>query len=227
MQVTIIEKTFNPIGVVAQASAVCYNTKIRDREHEKQIIRARIKDGHDSVLEHASFTFLITGVSRCESHQEVRHRISSISQQSQRYAHVENFDYIIPPEIKRNEQAKSEFEDSMKQAWETYENLIKMGIKKEDARYVLPEACTTSIVHTFNVRSLRNFLNLRLDKHAQWEIRAVARAMADEVIRCGCGVFIEDIMEKWVYDVHVDAGLTNLSVKYQNDELIGNDLSDV
>lgn len=190
--------TNNPIWTVANASAVCYNTKIKDQNHAYKIIRDRIKDGHDSVLEHVSFTFHISGISRNESHQEVRHRISSISQKSQRYVDEEGFEYVIPPDIEKDPVLKQTFKDHMFASNWIYKHFREQGINKEDARYLLPSACTTILVHTFNVRSLRNFLNLRLAKQAQWEIREVAWLMVKCLTDIGCLVFFEDIVLKYL-----------------------------
>ncbi|MDR3143567.1 MAG: FAD-dependent thymidylate synthase [Puniceicoccales bacterium] len=158
-----------------------------EREHFLQNV---LMMGHASPLEHVSFTFAIEGISRACSHQLIRHRIASYSQQSQRYcAEGEELDYILPPSIARDEEAKRLYEAFMRQAGETYarlrERMQKSGCKREsaneDARFVLPNAAETKLVATFNARSLLHFLQLRCCSRAQWEIRALARRMGQWV----------------------------------------------
>ncbi|MCK4443933.1 MAG: FAD-dependent thymidylate synthase, partial [Thermoplasmata archaeon] len=121
------------------------------------------------------------GVSRACTHQLVRHRIASYSQRSQRYVDEGEFDYVVPPSIEGSEEAKKEFEETMDFLIKKYEQLKDIGVTKEDARFVLPNACTTTIVVTMNARSLRNFFKVRMEKHAQWEIRTLAGNMYDLV----------------------------------------------
>jgi thymidylate synthase (FAD) len=127
------------------------------------------------------FTFRVEGVSRACTHQLVRHRIASYSQRSQRYVDEGEFDYVVPPSVQQSEEARKEFEQTMDSLIGEYEKLRGMGVPKEDARFVLPNACTTTIVVTMNARSLRNFLRVRLEKHAQWEIQKLAQKMFDLV----------------------------------------------
>lgn len=135
--------------------------------------------GHDSVLEHVSMTFLITGISRACSHQLVRHRMASYTQKSQRYV-KENGGFVFVQGM--NDDMLKVYSDAMNNAYSAYKELIKLGMPKEDARYVLPNATTTSLYVTMNGRSIRHFLKLRLDKSAQWEIRKLAGLIYDEVI---------------------------------------------
>jgi thymidylate synthase (FAD) len=144
---------------------------------------------HDSPIEHCLYTWRIDGVSRSLSHQLVRHRIASFSQRSQRYVSERQFEYVTPPSIKNNVTKVTEtvfnplgctegiFMSAMIHAQEHYNKLVAAGVPKEDARFVLPNACTTSLVVSMNPRAFRNFLKLRLDTHAQWEIRSLAWAM--------------------------------------------------
>ncbi|MHC1789653.1 FAD-dependent thymidylate synthase [Solidesulfovibrio sp.] len=146
---------------------------------------ARILDsGHESPIEHVSFTFAIAGVSRALSHQLVRHRIASYSQQSQRYVDAAGFDYVLPPKIAAIPEARERFEAAMEQAGAAYAELQEIltrhgrgGQANEDARFVLPNACETKLVVTMNCRSLLHFFELRCCTRAQWEIRAMALAM--------------------------------------------------
>ncbi|KXA92148.1 hypothetical protein AKJ65_07985 [candidate division MSBL1 archaeon SCGC-AAA259E19] len=150
-------------------------------EKLKNILRKTVERGHTSVVEHASFTFSVEGISRACSHQLVRHRIASYSQQSQRYVRPDEERYVIPPSVKRDSSALEKYKSAMKEAWEAYKGLIEEGVSREDSRFVLPNATETNIVVTMNARSLLNFFELRTCMHAQWEIRAVANRMLKEV----------------------------------------------
>jgi thymidylate synthase (FAD) len=132
--------------------------------------------GHESPLEHVSFTFGIEGISRACSHQLVRHRIASYSQKSQRYIEENNFNYVVPPAI-ADTVYESEYHDMMNKIQSFYHDLRAMGLEPEDARMILPNACCTSIIVTMNVRTLLNFFKHRDCNRAQWEIRSVAREM--------------------------------------------------
>lgn len=141
--------------------------------------------GHLSPIEHVSFTFGIEGISRACSHQLVRHRVASYSQQSQRYVKEEQFDYIIPPSIKEDPALVEEFEKCMAEAQENYTKVLKrleeLGCKgevgRQDARYLLPNAAETKIVVTMNARELLHFFRVRCCNRAQWEIREMAERM--------------------------------------------------
>lgn len=149
-----------------------------DSETAKQKIRKVTGYGHASVIEHASFTFSVEDVSRAMTHQLVRHRIASYSQQSQRYVTYDTLEkYVTPPSISSSRQAKRAFDDALGNISETYRKLLKMGIPKEDARFILPNAAKTNIIVTMNARELRHFFNLRCCARAQWEIREVAVEM--------------------------------------------------
>jgi len=144
------------------------------KDTEKAFIRMLIKRGHLSVLEHAYATFRISGVSRAFTHQLVRHRLCSFIQQSQRYVDESNFNFIEPQSIKNNPEAHSIFTESIDNARKTYVELQKLGIKNEDARFVLPNATESQIVITANLREWRHIVELRGEPDAQWEIRRAA-----------------------------------------------------
>ncbi len=149
-----------------------------DSETAKRIIKRVTGYGHVSVIEHASFTFSIEGVSRALTHQLVRHRIASYTQQSQRYVTYDTLEkYVTPPSIIDNVETKKVFENALEKISETYQNLLKLGIPKEDARFILPNAAKTNIIVTMNARELRHFFNLRCCARSQWEIREVAIEM--------------------------------------------------
>ncbi len=184
MKVILIRHTPDPDEVVALAARLCYSPAgiedLRERLSGKDVrefIRKIISLGHHSVLEHASFTFGVEGISRAASHQLVRHRLASYSQKSQRYVEEkEPFAYIIPPTVAAGDLA-AEFERAMADLHRLYSRLTAAGVPPEDARYVLPNAAETKILITMNARELRHFFNLRLCLRAQWEIRAMAEAM--------------------------------------------------
>lgn len=183
MHVTLLAHTPDPEKIVAAAARLCYSnseiSEIMENFTEEKIEKfiEKLKNlGHESPLEHVSFTFGIEGISRACSHQLVRHRIASYSQKSQRYVSEYSFDYVIPPEIE-NSIYKSEYERMMFTIQDFYNDLRAMGLEPEDARMVLPNACCTSIIVTMNVRSLLNFFKLRDCNRAQWEIRELSREM--------------------------------------------------
>lgn len=215
MKVTLIAHTPEPEKVIATAAKLCYSSSdigsLRDgltEEKTESFINMLASIGHESPMEHVSFTFGIEGVSRACTHQLVRHRIASYSQKSQRYVNEDGFEFITPPEIAEVPEAKSEFERQMSSIVDSYHKIaeiltekhtktfLEQGIDEkdactkakkkayEDARFVLPNACETKIVVTMNVRSLFNFFKHRCCNRAQWEIKAVA----DEMLRICCEI---------------------------------------
>ena len=196
MNVKLLTHTPNPEAVIAAAARLCYSNasidelmlKSEDEESTKKYIDMLMSLGHESPIEHVSFTFGIEGISRACSHQLVRHRIASYSQKSQRYVNETQFEYVIPEAIENNPDplAKNIYNDTMAFLQWSYDTIrsalietyVKDGMdpkaaaKKanEDARMVLPNACCTSIVVTMNIRSLFNFFRHRCCNRAQWEI---------------------------------------------------------
>jgi thymidylate synthase (FAD) len=161
-----------------------------DQDTAKQIIKRVAGYGHGSVIEHASFTFSVEGVSRAMTHQLVRHRIASYTQQSQRYVRYDTLrNYVIPPSIAENAGARKEFDKALKKISETYQNLLQMGIPKEDARFILPNAAKTNIMVTMNARELRHFFNVRCCARAQWEMREAATEMLRQVKKATPALF--------------------------------------
>ena len=160
------------IEVAGRTSYLSFGKQGKDTE--KAFIRMLIKRGHLSVLEHAYATFRISGISRAFTHQLVRHRLCAFTQQSQRYVDESNFNYIEPLSIKNHPEAHSAFVDFMGKARKAYQELQKLGIKKEDARFVLPNATESQIVVTTNLREWRHIIELRSEPGAQWEIRKTA-----------------------------------------------------
>jgi len=161
-----------------------------DRETAKEKIKKVTGYGHASIIEHASFTFSIEGVSRAMTHQLVRHRIASYTQQSQRYVTYDTLaKYVTPPRIAKNDDAKKVFDETLEKISDTYQKLLKAGIPKEDARFILPNAAKTNIIVTMNARELRHFFNLRCCARAQWEIREVAVEMLKQAKKAAPALF--------------------------------------
>jgi thymidylate synthase (FAD) len=146
--------------------------------------------GHHSVLEHVSFTFAIEGISRVTTHQLVRHRIASFSQQSQRYvSHKEHFISIVPDSIAASGEARLIFDSMSDAVHKAYGQLIELGIPAEDARYILPNATETKIIMTMNARELLHYFALRCCQRAQWEIREMSIEMLQLVKRVAPVIF--------------------------------------
>jgi thymidylate synthase (FAD) len=187
MEVKLIGFSPNPEKIPALAAKLTHS-KTKPNELEKTddsefhaILDHVMNLGHTSVIEHTSFTFAISDVSRSLTHQLVRHRIASYAQQSQRYVNLSNPSYVTPPKINKNPQMKKAYDKTMKVIWEQYNKLMEMKIPAEDARYVLPNSTCTNIIVTMNARSLQNFFELRCCLHAQWEIRKLANKMLNLV----------------------------------------------
>lgn len=174
MEVKLISWTNEPIKTAAQACAICY-----DSEPSPRLVKQCITSGHLSTIEHINFTFEASGVSRALTHQLVRHRIASYSQQSQRYVSMEDVDFIYPYSMKGIE--REVYEEAFQKSIESYKTLQEIGVKNEDARAVLPNACPTKIIFTMNLRSLGHFMNERLCSRAQHEIRKMALLMIEEL----------------------------------------------
>lgn len=186
LKVKLISFTKEAEETVSAAIRQCYSSiganqllKKTDQATKKKLINLVMFSGHTSTIEHASFTFAIEGISRTCSHQLVRHRIASFSQQSQRYVDLSKKEiaYIIPPEISHSKRNSLKFRKMMLEVEKSYRDLVSNGAAPEDARFILPNACETKIVVTMNARSLVNFFRLRTCMRAQWEIRALANQM--------------------------------------------------
>lgn len=175
MKVELLFVTPNAEKLIETAGRTAYLSFKEQREgSEKKFIKMLINNGHLSVLEHAYASFRIEGCSRAFTHQLVRHRLCSYTQQSQRYVDESEFNYIEPRTIKNNKTAHSLFVEFMDKAKEVYARLRKLGIKNEDTRFVLPNAIESRIVVTANFRQWRHIIELRGSPDAQWGIRRMA-----------------------------------------------------
>ena len=220
LKVKLLSHTPEPEKLVATAAKLCYSSSdiesLRDGLTEDKIesfIDMLVSIGHESVMEHVTFTFGVEGISRACSHQLVRHRIASYSQKSQRYVNENGFEFITPPSIEDIPEAKSEYDRVIAEITESYDKLVALLTDKhtalfieqgldekaarskasklanEDARFILPNACETKIVVTMNVRSLFNFFRHRCCNRAQWEIRAVANEMLKQCLEVAPHIF--------------------------------------
>ena len=178
----------HPESLIEHAGRVCY----RSEGDSGNFIQARIAQGHESIIEHASATFEISGISRACSHQLVRHRLANYSQESQRYVDLSDPELVVPPAIAADVEAMAIWNRLTEQMVEAYRGLRELGIHKEDARFLLPNATATRLVVTMNFRELRHFFRVRLQPEAQWEIRQVATKMLGIMQRETPSVF-EDI----------------------------------
>lgn len=186
MHVILLAHTHEPDALVAAAARICYRDVTagellqgEEKNLSRKLIAELFRSGHTSTFEHVSFTFGIDGLSRVASHQLVRHRLASFSQQSQRYVKM-NYDpeaVIIPPSIESNPEALKIFQEAVRTSQEAYKRMTEMGIAKEDARFILPHGHSTRLVMTMNARELHHFFSLRLCRRAQWEIHELARKM--------------------------------------------------
>lgn len=184
MLVQLLTHTPEPERVVAAAARLCYSASTieelmgRDKAEQDKLLRKILDLGHFSVLEHVNFSFGVEGISRACSHQLVRHRLASYSQQSQRYvSHTEQFETVMPPSIAAKPDLAEKYEVLMSELHQQYRDFMAAGIPAEDARFVLPNAAATKIVITMNARELRHFFLLRCCRRAQWEIQIMAREM--------------------------------------------------
>ena len=175
MKIELLHITPDAEKIIETAGRTSYLSFDKEgKDTQKAFVRMVVKRRHLSVLEHAYATFRISGVSRAFTHQLVRHRLCSYTQQSQRYVNESHFNYVKPPLIESNPEAHSVFNRFMDEAKRVYLELQRLGIRNEDARFVLPNAVETQIVVTANLREWRYIIELRGTPQAQWEIREVA-----------------------------------------------------
>lgn len=198
MHVKILSCTTDPVFNINMSARRCYNS--RDKyEQTKGIafIKGLIRSGHLTPLESASVVFDIDDISRSCLAQLTRHRIGvSFCVESQRYVDQTKNGYVLPPSVAANDQVRSVYENAMEAAKAAYKELLLLGVKKEDARMVLPEGTFTRLTMTVNFRELRHIFELRMAKDAQWEIQQLCRLMADELDSRSLRWVYEDIENK-------------------------------
>ena len=195
MKVELISYSNLGEKVCGIGARTCTSDKIPTKEDDtSKALRSAISSGHDSVLEHFTMTFAVSGVSRALTHQLVRHRLASYSQQSQRYVDMEEFEYITPASMDdrviaeydffRNRNAyvplREKYADIMEYLRQCYKSMVDAGVPEEDARYILPNACCTNIILTVNARELRHIAEERMCARSQWEIRELVTKMVKQ-----------------------------------------------
>lgn len=195
VRVILMEMSKPAVALIYAACRQCYSAQFAadvfaqagtvPPAQQEEFVRKIVASGHESPLEHVKFTFAVEGVSRALTHQLVRHRIASYSQQSQRYVKALDFDYIVPPSVAADDILRRDFLACMEHLQGVYTKLLsryrelgKTGeAAQQDARFVLPQAAETKIVITMNCRELRHFFQHRCCARAQWEIRKLSDAM--------------------------------------------------
>lgn len=179
MKVELWQQTPHPIETIAQIASICYDSDPKD---PMKLVKQLYRSGHHSVFEHIYFTFKIEGISRACSHQLVRHRMCAFTQRSQRRCSEKGFKYVTPPSIRINNDEVDWYEYVMNLLSSEYDCEIQEGhVPTEDARYLLPNACETSLFMSFNLRELIHICNERLCSRAQWEIRELVDEMRNLV----------------------------------------------
>jgi thymidylate synthase (FAD) len=205
LRVVLLEASTKALDLIWRSYRQCYSSRFAPElkevpdEEKERFIKEMVKRGHHSPLEHVKFTFAIEGISRACSHQLVRHRIASYSQQSQRYVDMSQFKYVVPPSIAKVPEALEEFQRVMEEIRKGYRRIkdilqahgLNSERANEDARFLLPQAVETKIIVTMNVRELLHFFSQRLCSRAQWEIRELAKRMLEECKKVLPAIFEE------------------------------------
>ncbi len=194
MKVELLAITPDPELIIELAARTCYQSEDRMvPETMGQMLPKLIAMGHESPFEHAYASFRLTGVSRAMTHQLVRHRLMAVSQKSQRYVEESNFAWVVPPSVP-GEQVE-DFNHDMEAIRGMYSKWVAAGLRKEDARFVLPNACTTELIVSANFREWRHVFKVRCHRRAQWEIRAVCLVMLKELHQQAPNVFADLMTE--------------------------------
>ncbi len=191
LEVELLSHTPDPERLIERAARTCYDTTHRMASSDtRAFLRKLFVAGHHSVFEHAAATFRVRGMSRACSHQLVRHRLASYSQRSQRYVREREAVYVTPPSVRNaGKETETFYGKTMRAAWDAYLELMSRGVPREDARYVLPNACATEIVMSANFREWMHVLEQRLAPDAQWEIAEVCGLIHQKLMDIAPGVF--------------------------------------
>ena len=187
MEVILKHITPNALELIGEYAGICYGSEVIDADRNKKRAISCATKGHLSTLRHAIATFHVKGISRACSHQFVRSVHLSFLQRSQRYCSEKETEFVYPPNL--DEYSKTKLNFAYYSALSDYNTLISQGVKKEDARYVLPEATETELIVTGNLQAWLDFIRLRADKHAQYEIRQVAREINNQLSQHCDGLF--------------------------------------
>lgn len=194
MNIELLAVTPDPERIIEIAARTCYQSEDRMApEKMGQLLPKLIAMGHESPFEHAYATFRVAGVSRAMTHQLVRHRLLAVSQKSQRYVSEGNFEWVMPPSVPADR--AGDFSRDMEVIRGMYAKWAAAGLKKEDARFVLPNACTTEMIVSANFREWRHVFKVRCHPRAQWEIREVCLVMLKELHRQAPNVFADVMAE--------------------------------
>ena len=214
MNVELIYISPDAEGSCEIGARVCYdsNDKTTDTSRER-MLPSLLRSGHLSIFEHSSASFKIDGISRTASHQIVRHRMSSFSQRSQRYVNEGDFTFVTPPSIEQNPEANAHYQEIMKTLNEQYLALIKLGIKKEDARFILPNAASTTLVMTTNFREWLHVIDMRVSKPAQWEIRELLILIWKELYKQAPNIFSMHYFNAWSKDAEYKQNIFDERIK--------------
>lgn len=196
MKVVLLSVTNRAQELIEQAARTCYQSADKAAAGGAGgLLRKLLAAGHESPFEHAYATFKISGCSRSMTHQLVRHRLMAVSQKSQRYVSEKNFEYVTPPSVPA--EFEGDFKADMEIIGRMYEKWKNRGLRNEDARYVLPNACATELIISANFREYRHIFNVRCSPKAQWEIREACIAMLRELHKRAPDVF-DDLAKLYI-----------------------------
>jgi len=180
MKVELVQHTDNPVKLLTDIASICYGKK--EAKHPEKLLKHLVDNNHHSVLEHAFYTFKIEGISRACLGQLTRHRHASYTVRSQRYCDESEQFFITPDEINKGDAQEKIYLDAVQNVYDAYRILLNLGIKKEDARMILPMATATDLYMSLNLRELIHIYKLRSHKSAQWEIRDLVNEMVKLVV---------------------------------------------
>lgn len=214
MKVELIYISPDPEGSCEYGARICYDSHSKMTENSREaFLPTLLRSGHSSIFEHSSASFRIDEISRTASHQIVRHRMASFSQRSQRYVNEENFEFVTPPSIQTNKDASLIYNETMNLLNQQYLKLVSAGIKKEDARFILPNAATTSLVMTANFREWLHVIDVRVSRSAQWEIRELMILIWKELYKQASNVFAMHYFAAWSKDVEFKQEIFDTRIK--------------
>lgn len=208
MHIELLSITPEAEKICEQGARTCYDSGSKITETSYQTLLGNLlKSGHLSVFEHGTACFEISGISRAASHQIVRHRLSSFSQRSQRYVNEAGFEFVTPPSIGSKPEAEALYKAAMKRINDEYAALVGLGIKKEDARFLLPNAASTTLVMTANFREWLHVIDMRVSQGAQWEIRELCTLIWKRLYTEAPVIFGINYFQNWSKDSAFKTGV--------------------